>query len=298
MAADRPNLLFLVDPAAGGGHVRSRLEAALRRSDAFPGSPGDPFRILELPGGSAARGLHEAGLGAAALAEQDGVVAVGGDGTVTAVARFLLETGVDVPLGVVPLGTGNAFAHSLGMGTVPSALAAIAAGWSRPLDVMRTDRPSASVALVSISAGFEGRYVARYSRLRGRGRLLGTAHAIPALASRSRDVGLVADGRILVRPGVPVFNVGLYNMRAYAGGLIPWPGADPSDGAGDAAVVLGRWEYVRALVRGGTARTRWTRAELESETPIQIDGDAHPAGRVTVRIDPGALRVLVPHSPV
>ena len=43
------------------------------------------------------------------------VVAVGGDGTVHEVANGLLGSGGGVPLGVVPLGTGNDFAKLVGV---------------------------------------------------------------------------------------------------------------------------------------------------------------------------------------
>ncbi|MGZ7360428.1 diacylglycerol kinase family protein, partial [Streptococcus pyogenes] len=41
----------------------------------------------------------------------DVVIAAGGDGTVNAVARALVNT--DTPLGVLPLGTANALCHAL-----------------------------------------------------------------------------------------------------------------------------------------------------------------------------------------
>jgi hypothetical protein len=96
-----------------------------------------------------------------------------------------------------------------------------------------------------------------------------------------------------------MFNVGLYNMPAYALGIVPWPHADATDGRGESAAARGRREYLR-LMRGhrnGLIHSAWRQAELESTTPIQIDGDPYPAGPLRVRMDPAALRVLTPVMP-
>ena len=45
----------------------------------------------------------------------DGVVVCGGDGSVNAVAKTILDSGKDIPLGVIPNGTCNDFSRSLGM---------------------------------------------------------------------------------------------------------------------------------------------------------------------------------------
>ena len=45
----------------------------------------------------------------------NGVVVCGGDGSVNSVAKIILDSGVDIPLGVIPNGTCNDFSRSLGM---------------------------------------------------------------------------------------------------------------------------------------------------------------------------------------
>jgi len=61
------------------------------------------------------------------------VIAAGGDGTVSAVAAGLVGSGV--PLGVIPLGTRNHFARDIGVTDVATAIAAIARGRTRRIDV-------------------------------------------------------------------------------------------------------------------------------------------------------------------
>jgi YegS/Rv2252/BmrU family lipid kinase len=70
-----------------------------------------------------------------AVAQQaDLVIAAGGDGTVSAVAGQLLETGI--PLGVIARGTANAFANALSIPTdVQNACQTILAGNTQAVDV-------------------------------------------------------------------------------------------------------------------------------------------------------------------
>jgi diacylglycerol kinase family enzyme len=63
----------------------------------------------------------------------DAVVAAGGDGTVSAVAAGLV--GTEVALGVIPLGTLNHFSKDLGIKDLESAIAAIASGATKRIDV-------------------------------------------------------------------------------------------------------------------------------------------------------------------
>ncbi|MDJ1169045.1 methylglyoxal synthase [Roseofilum sp. BLCC_M154] len=69
--------------------------------------------------------------------ETDLIIASGGDGTVSAVAGALINT--DIPLGVIPRGTANAFANALGiissLTPIRSACDVIVTGMTRVVDV-------------------------------------------------------------------------------------------------------------------------------------------------------------------
>lgn len=47
--------------------------------------------------------------------EYEGVIVCGGDGSVNTTAQTILETGLDIPMGIIPNGTCNDFSRSLGM---------------------------------------------------------------------------------------------------------------------------------------------------------------------------------------
>ncbi len=96
----------------------------------------------------------------AITAGADLVIASGGDGTVSAVAEAVMRT--DIPLGVIPRGTANAFSVALGIPTgLPDACENILAGTTRQIDVA-TCNGAPMVLLAGI--GFEAETVERANR--------------------------------------------------------------------------------------------------------------------------------------
>jgi diacylglycerol kinase family enzyme len=89
-----------------------------------------------------------------ALAESpDVVLAAGGDGTVAAVARLIASSGRDVPLAMLPIGTANNIARSLGIPSdVDTVLAGLATAHTRALDVGLVTAPWGKARFVE-SAG-------------------------------------------------------------------------------------------------------------------------------------------------
>ncbi|BDZ54448.1 diacylglycerol/lipid kinase family protein [Agromyces marinus] len=83
----------------------------------------------EDPGTGQAREARESGA--------DLVIAAGGDGTVRSVAEGL--DGEPIPVGIVPLGTGNLFARNLGLpvNDIPRAVRLAFTGRDRAIDVLR-----------------------------------------------------------------------------------------------------------------------------------------------------------------
>jgi diacylglycerol kinase family enzyme len=79
--------------------------------------------------------LTQAARELATRGDLDAVIAAGGDGTVSAVAAGVVGSGVDIALGVIPLGTLNHFAKDVGVRDVDTAIAAIAAAETRRIDV-------------------------------------------------------------------------------------------------------------------------------------------------------------------
>ena len=293
-------LLALCHAGAGAGDVPARVERLVERIPVLAGAMARVVRSVDDAGDAIEQ--HAGTV--------EGVIAAGGDGTIGLVATALLASGAAsrarLPLGVLPLGTGNAFAHGLGVDSLEAAFRTLAAWRPGCIDIMRTTHPAAPVALVTLSAGLEGRFIAAYTQRRTRWTRRGAsmlAIAGALLPERAR-LRLVSDGSELCDATDACVNVGLYNLPSYALGWRIWPDADPRDGMGEAVVCRTLRGYGGVLRRGlRTARhcdatdPRWARfrsAVLESDGPLQADGEPLSPASVGVRIDHGALRVLLP----
>lgn len=245
------------------------------------------------------RGLDAAQAGAI-------LVAVGGDGTLASVVRLMREAGREgQPLGVLPLGTGNGVAHSLGIGQLPLAVDALLIGSGRDYDVMTTTHPGAPLSLLSISVGLESLAMQDFDRWRRTSRLVGAlAGGIRRSVGRVSGLLIEGDGQRLVSPDESICNAGLYNAPCYGFGVMPRPPADATDGLADLRVHRGRVGYA-AYMAAGVLRManpfarhphwpRIQRAVISSPLPVQIDGETLPAATFEVEVLPRALQILAP----
>ena len=78
----------------------------------------------------------------------DAFVAIGGDGTAHEIANGMLSRDADarVPIGIVPAGSGNSWACDLGLDDAAGAVAAVCAGATRRVDVIKVVDASERVA--------------------------------------------------------------------------------------------------------------------------------------------------------
>jgi diacylglycerol kinase family enzyme len=227
-------------------------------------------------------------------------VVAGGDGTANLVARALRAEGMATrPMGVLPAGTGNAFAHSLGVGRMTAAVEVLRRGVPRALDVMVTNHPALPLALISISTGFEGRFLAEVAERRARGLPGFASVTLPGMLGGSyRGTTLICDGEAVLGPDQSFHSAGVYNLPCYFFGLRVMRGADPADGLGDARVYPDAASYWRTLldpdgrlpaaVRG----RRFHRARIESDGPVQADGEAGVGGAFEIGMEAGGVCVL------
>jgi len=286
---------FLLHPGAGSGRA-VRILAKLRSANPLLRERSDVVIVRGVP--EAVRAIGEGGEGTLA-------VAAGGDGTANLVAQALLQAAVPGSvLGVVPLGTGNAFAHSLGVARLDVALNTLVAGSAHRIDVMRTSHPRLPLALVSLSMGFEASFIRHYTRWRRGGRPLAGAMAAAAAAWSSQAARIDLDGEPFVERGFPVHNAGLYNLPCYAAGRVMWPDADGEDGWAEAVACRGRREYWGILrqglptaaprLRGDPVARRWRSAEISVDGPIQVDGETAAGWTGSAWVEERILPVLLP----
>ena len=135
----------MFNPHAGAGRaarllpgVRSGLEGFAALDVLETGGAGDATRLVA----------------AADLSSYDGLIATGGDGTLFEVLNGLYthDKAQRIPLGLVPVGTGNAFARDLGLlpGDWEKAVGLIRAAHLRQVDVGRVETASETYFFLNI----------------------------------------------------------------------------------------------------------------------------------------------------
>lgn len=295
---------LLANPAArAGAHTGAASQAAelLRERG---------IRTTVVSGGSATESTEllrtAIGLGT------DAVVVAGGDGTVHLAIQEVAGTGI--PLGIIPSGTGNDFAATLGLREldVPAAVEAIASGAPRLVDLARVTRADGSSAYFGsvLASGFDSRVNDRANAMRWpRG---GSRYNIAILLEfltlaglpYTVDLDLEDGGTERISGDLVMATVG--NGRTYGGGIPICPDADPADGLLDVVLVrpAGRLRLLRLLPRvyRGThttvdeVLTRRARAVRLASPRVTAYADGDPIGALPLQIDivPGALRVFAP----
>ncbi len=235
----------------------------------------------------------------------DLVVIAGGDGTMNAAAEALVETGL--PLGILPLGTGNDLARTLSLPrSLPEVARVIAAGRTRPIDLGTAgERPFFTAACVGL-----GSDVLRYQTT-GRKRLWrGLSYLISAVQAyvRARPfrAKITCDGKAFEAQAL---HIAIGNSRYYGGGLIVAAGAAIDDGRLDLACfeAASFWRMLavvpglltgRLESRGPVLVVRGRELEVWTERPMPINADGEIVGETPARFTvlPHALRVFAPEG--
>jgi diacylglycerol kinase (ATP) len=293
---------IIVNPSARSGHARRAIRLARTAAARHP--------LLRCEWVESRSASHLRELVRAAQDEQlDAVAVAGGDGTV-AIAVDALNGPNRVPLAVLPIGSGNDFAHDLGMPRdVDRWFDAFAHGVLEPVDVARVmpDGPRfCCVASVGLDE-FALRMI--HGSWLPRSKALNVLSALRALwAYRPRAVRIDWDGG---RFEGEVMFAAVTNTRSYGGGFLVSPVARLDDGLLDLCIVrrTGRrrllWNFPRILT--GThgalpevvqAMSSWFRIEgLDGELPVTLDGELpNLMTPVELRSEPGAVTMLKPVS--
>jgi YegS/Rv2252/BmrU family lipid kinase len=292
----RPALAVL-NPRAGVSAQRAR--AALERS---PDWKDVPVHVTSR-GGEAREVAERAAAEGVRL-----VLALGGDGTANEVAWGLLGTGTT--LGLVPVGSGNGLARSLGIPLNPDhALRFLARGVERRMDVgMANGRPFLNVA----GAGFDAEIGADFAEHGQRGGRRGILTYVRL--SLRRTFGYRAETWVL-EAGDQRFEgralvIACMNGQQYGAGAMMAPGALLDDGLLDIVVIEDApqfevvWNASRLFLGGIEKFRRYKRFAAPSATqratgPFLHHRDGEPESpqeSLQLSLQPGALRILVPQT--
>jgi diacylglycerol kinase family enzyme len=300
---DSRQVIILANPYSGKGKNKPRV-AALERALAARGL--SVREVWDLDERKAL--LGEPGVGERYRC----VVSAGGDGSMAGVVNDLGRGGdtTRAPIAMLPLGNENLFAKAFGHHRGIDALAeAIDKLETRTIDVGDVN---GQLFTLMASAGFDSDVVERVDAWRratngnGLRRVGRLSYARPigvALTGyRYPKVTLEADGQSVRGAHAFVFNIGLYG-----GGLPIGSHADPADGLLDWVVFerpglmrLARYglsAYLRRHLKlGDVKHGRSSAITLTTDgepISIQTDGDPCASTPGTIKVRPGAMRVVL-----
>jgi diacylglycerol kinase (ATP) len=234
----------------------------------------------------------------------DAVYAAGGDGTVNDVASGLVESGI--PLGIIPLGTGNGLARGLHIPLDPDGY----------IDVLMKNNTIAvdagkigsNLFFATAGIGYDSNIAYDFDQKFKSQRSIPRYFYIGVknyFMNRPEKVTLVVDGKEIQRK---IFVLTVANTSQYGGGAVIDPHADPTDGKLTVIIIpklgiLKTLFAVRKLFEGTIYSSKdiefheFNSLKIIREKPglFQVDGEAYEGtARMNVTVLPGALTVLAP----
>lgn len=233
------------------------------------------------------------------------IIAAGGDGTVAPIAEGLI--GTSAVLGIVPLGTYNNVATSLGVPTdLEEAIALIASGIVRPVDVGRVVATSANrprifleMALVGVTAA-----MMPVGQQLKQGKLAGLGDILPAAMQMTPTETEIRLDKHKSHREANTLLVEIANAPRSGPGIISAPDARVDDGELDVAIyhehtqanLAARFLALKTGLLADDERIERARArhiEVRSANPLPVVADAKVVGHTPARFEvlPGALLV-------
>lgn len=295
-------LLVIANAEAGGGErdaLQQALEVLRAETDVEVARTANPGELDGV--------LHRAGSRC--------LVVAGGDGSLHAVVKALYKRHeLDRrTLALLPLGTGNDFARSLGIPLEPhEAARALLTGEVRKMDLLVDEL--GGIVVNNVHAGASAQASRRGARWKKRLGPFGigilgypVGAVLAAFAPPYVRLRIEVDGDVLVDVDRPVLMVAIGNGTSVGGGTELTPDADPEDGRLDVMVSLAtgpleRFTYVAQLVIGGhqhrddVLTARATQVTLSGEDfYLSADGEiSGPERRRSWHLERAAYSMVVP----
>lgn len=290
---------FIINPKAGSSRKLQGMNGLVRE---LLGKETGIFEVKATDGKGSASALSKE----ARDKGYEFVFACGGDGTINDVARELV--GTRTALGIIPAGSGNALARTLGIPPEPSeAIGLVKTGAVRDIDV---GVACGRYFFTTAGFAFEALLSKKYNegpltqRIRGIAPYYALA-LVEYLRFRPERVSLEVDGTgLTVEPLLlTAANTGQWGANAFIS-----PGAKIDDGLLDFCVVpksgvLRTLEFGLRAMRGSVEAYKGFQCLRGKEAVIKgrratyahVDGEPFEAGGdLSISVLPGALRVLAP----
>jgi diacylglycerol kinase (ATP) len=237
------------------------------------------------------------------------IVAAGGDGTLNEVVNGIGENVKDVRVGLIPLGTGNDFARTIGVpADLEAAIDLVAAGGTRRVDLVRVTSDEVRYFVNVSAGGFSGLVDEKLTPAMKKtwgplAYLRSAAAALPEL--RAYRTTLAFDNTESLT--LDLYNVVVANGRYVGGGTLIAPGASIDDGLLDMVLIPKRSAPELALLAAQVAMgthlksdaivfRRAAKLTVNSKPGMWFNVDGELVGNEPARFEilPRALRFIAP----
>lgn len=292
-------VLFIVNKYAGGDYKKAlegRIISYCERADVecsieFTKERGHAYELAR----------------EAASKKMDRVFAVGGDGTVNETARALI--GGNIPMGILPKGSGNGLARHLGIGL----------SLTRALQLLKSDRiiPMDSFSIndhlsVNVSGiGFDAHIASLFGENGKRGL---TNYARLVIREYSKyvesafEICLAGNAPITVNAMI----VAIANSSQFGNNARIAPGASVTDGLLDISCISKirsvnvpkfAWQMFTARLESSkhVSLLKTDQLTIRTERPMPYHVDGEPMGlndHFDIRIQPASLKMIIPNQPI
>lgn len=224
------------------------------------------------------------------------VIVVGGDGMVHLAIQEL--AGSDVPLILIPAGTGNDFARTMNL-DLASPVAALSYSLTHPATSVDLGRVNGRYFAEILSTGFDSMVNERANQMRIRSKIkYDLAMLLELPVFKPLEYEITVDGeRITTRAML----IAIANGISYGGGMKICPNSDIRDGLFDLLILepVSKFEFLKVFPRvfKGTHVThpkvkilQGRKISIESKAIAYADGERIGPLPITTEIVPGALK--------
>lgn len=289
------NLLFIINPAAGRGRSKELIGLIEKEMKNY----GANFTIKVTKG-------PEDAIDLVCQSKTDHIIAVGGDGTVTEIAKGISKRGYGT-IGIIPAGTGNDFIRSLKISKDPrEALKTIIKGKIKKIDIgLANGHRFLNIG----SIGLDAEVVQRAQKIKktSKSQLSYILSVFITLVKfKRKNISLDIDGKNMEKSLV-LFAIG--NGKYYGGGLKMIPDAKLDDGFLHICLVenisklriltifpeLFKGTHTRHKKYTQSFQAKRVKVNSPEELYMNLDGDIFPAGKeIEFSLADEKLNIIIP----
>jgi len=291
--------LFIINPVAGGENKDSLIAQIKEQNhkkeveaDLYKTSGEDDIKQIE-------NLLNEN--------KYDRIIVGGGDGTIKMVSEILYKLEEKIPLAILPLGSANGLATSLGIPENEQEALDFALRTEKAIDFDLLQINDKHLCVHLFDLGINANLVKFYDETDSRGMLGYTKHALKALKESSTRTFAVITGDETVKMSGKMLLC--TNANKFGSGVALTKGK-PTDGLFDIRIIPKI--NLEELVKGGLSmldlfseselfediiQSNEAKIEVDSDVPLQIDGEyIGEFSELRVKVLPSALKLMVPHD--